>query len=177
MKRRSPPNNQQGFTLIELLIYVTIFATMIGAVVGLVVLATGQRVSSQVTAEVNYQGEAVMAYITQTIHQADSVTSPTRANSGGSLTLAMAGGSVNPTVFSSYNDGTTTRLRVSEGNPGTVTDLTNARVTVSSVSFANMSVSGSKGSILVRFTLSSRTSSQRQEFNYSKTFYGAASIP
>lgn len=169
--------NQQGFTLIELLIYVSIFATMIGAIVALMILTTSQKVSSQVTADINYQGEAAMAYIVQTVHQASSITSPSQANASGSLTLGMPTGSVNPTVFSTFNDGTTTRLRVSEGNPGTVNYLTNSRAVVSSVSFTNMSLPSTKGSVMIRFTLSYRTTSQRQEFNFSKTFYGAATIP
>ena len=88
MKQR---HQQSGFTLIELLLYVTIFATLIGAVVALAVLASSQKVNSQLTADINYQGEATMAYITQTIRQASSITAPSPANtSNPTLTRPLA---------------------------------------------------------------------------------------
>src|SRR5690242_19034031 len=114
MKQR---HQQSGFTLIELLLYVTIFATLIGAVVALAVLASSQKVNSQLTADINYQGEATMAYITQTIRQASSITAPSPANTSSSLSLVMANAAVNPTIFSAANDGTTNRLQVAEGSP------------------------------------------------------------
>jgi len=166
-----------GFTLIELLIYITIFASIIGAIVGLAVLATSQKALSQNTVDVNYQGEAIMAMMTQTVRRSTAITSPTAANSSGSLSLTMASSSVNPTVFSSFNDGTTNRLRISEGNPAINNNLTNGRVTLSNLTFTNMSQPSTKGSVQIRFTLSYKTTSKRQELQFSKTFIGAATIP
>lgn len=170
-------SEEGGFTLIELLIYVAIFATMIGAVVGLALLSSSQKVISQNTADLNYQGEAVMAIITQTVRRSTAITSPATANTSGSLTLAMAAPSVNPTVFSSATDATTTRMRISEGSPAVNNSLTNGRVTLSNLTFTNMSNPSTKGSIQIRFTLSYRTTSPRPELQLSKTFYGAATIP
>jgi type II secretory pathway pseudopilin PulG len=175
--RASHQINQHGSTLIELLIYVGIFSTIIGAIVGLAVLTSGQKVSSQVTADINYQGEATMAYITQTVHQASSITAPAPANTGSTLTLVMPTASVNPTSFNTFNDGTTTRLQVNEGSLAIANNLTNSHATVSGLTFTNMSLSGTKGSVQIKFTLTYRTTSQRQEFIYSKTFYGAVTIP
>lgn len=173
-----PHTNQSGFSLIEMLVYITIFATMIGAVVGLAVITSGQKVNSQVAGDINYQGESVMALITQTVHQANSITAPTAGNSSGSLTLTMAASSVNPTVFSSYNDSTTNRFQVQEGSsPVVQNNLTNAHASVSSLSFTNLSLTGTKGSVLINFTLTYKTSSARQEYSFSKVFYGAATIP
>lgn len=169
--------DQEGFTLIELLIYVAIFATIIGAVVGLALLASSQKLLSQNTADVNYQGEAVMAMITQTVRRSNGITSPTAGNTSGSLSLTMGSSSVNPTVFSSFTDATTTRMRISEGNPAVHNNLTNNRVVVSNLTFTNMSNPSTKGSVQIRFTLSYRTTSNRPELQFSKTFYGAATIP
>jgi type II secretory pathway pseudopilin PulG len=170
-------NNHRGFTLIELLIYVTIFSTMIGAVVGLAAIATAQKASSQITSDVNYQGEATMALLSQTIHQATSITSPTVGTTGGSLTLVMPASSVNPTVFTSYNDGTTNRLQMKEGSTPISNYLTNSHASLSNLVFTNMSLPSTKGSVLIKFTLTYRTTSARQELQFSKTFYGAATIP
>jgi hypothetical protein len=66
---------------------------------------------------------------------------------------------------------------MSEGSPAVNSDLTNSHVTVSNLTFTNMSLSGTKGSVLISFTISYRTGSARQEFNISKRFFGAATIP
>ena len=150
---------------------------MIGAIVGLAVLASAQKVNSQITADLNYQGEAVMAQVSQTIHQATSISAPVAGSNAGSLTLVMPVNSVNPTVFNTINDGTTTRFQITEGSPGSSSNLTNARVSVSSLTFTNMSLPSTKGSVQIKFTLTYRTVSQRQELQLSKTFYGAATIP
>lgn len=170
-------SRESGFTMIELLIYVAIFSTIIGAIVGLAVLSSSQKAISQNTADLNYQGEAVMAMMTQTIRRSTGITSPATANTSGALTLSMASGSVNPTVFSSATDAATTRIRISEGNPAVHNSLTNNRVIVSDLSFTNMSNPSTKGSVQIRFTLSYKTNSNRKELQLSKTFYGAATIP
>ncbi len=178
MKRRIfRTRRDAGFSLMELLIYITIFSIMIGAVVGLAVLTSAQKVSSQVTADINYQGEAAMALITQTVHRANSIAAPAVGASGSSLSLVMGSSSVNPTVFSAFNDGTTTRLVVNEGNPAIQNNLTNSHAVVSGLTFTNMSLPSTKGSVLIRFVLTYKTTSARREFNFSKTFFGAATIP
>jgi type II secretory pathway pseudopilin PulG len=177
MKLRRLRDQQAGFSLIELLIYITIFSTMIGAVVGLAVLASGQKANSQATADINYQGEATMALITQTVHQANAITVPAAGATGASLSLTMPNASVNPSVFTSNNDGTTNRLQMSEGSPAVNSNLTNSHVTVSNLTFTNMSLPSTKGSVLISFTITYRTSSARQEFSVSKRFMGAATIP
>ncbi len=177
MKLKRLRDQQAGFSLIELLIYITIFSTMIGAIVGLAVLASGQKANSQATADVNYQGEAVMALITQTVHQATAITTPAAGANAASLSLTMPSAAVNPTVFAINNDGTTNRLRISEGSPAITNNLTNSHVTVSNLTFTNMSLPSTKGSVLIAFTVTYRTNSARQEFSVSKRFMGAATIP
>lgn len=177
VSHRRSSKEEGGFTLIELLIYVAIFASIIGAVVGLAILASSQKVISQNTADINYQGESVMAYITQTVHQSTSITAPTTGSTTSSLTLVMPSGSVNPTVFSANTDAVTTRMRIREGNPAINNNLTNGRVTLSNLTFTNMSNPSTKGSVQIKFTLSYKTSSNRPELQQSKTFYGAATIP
>lgn len=150
---------------------------MIGSIVGLALSTAAEKTRAQVTADVNYQGEAVMSLITQTIHQASSINSPTSGNSGTSLSLSMSNSAVNPTTFILTNDGTTSRFQIGEGAPAINNNLTNARVVVSNLNFTNMSLSGTKGSVLIKYTITYRTPSPRQELQYSKTFYGAATIP
>ena len=170
-------DNQSGFTLMELIIYIAIFSTMIGAVVGMALATTAERANAQIVSDINYQGEAAIALISQTTRQASTITSPATGVSSNSLSLTMANNAVNPTAFSSFNDGTTNRLQISEGSPATLNSLTNGRVSLSNLTFTNMGLPGSHGSILIKFTLSYRTTSVRHELNYSRTFYGAATLP
>lgn len=167
---------QDGFTLLELIIYVAIFATMIGAVVGLALASTAEKTRGQITADINYQGEAVMALMTQTIRQATAVNTPSAGNSSGNLSLSMTNSLVNPTTFALVHD-VSDRLQIGEGTPAITNNLTNTRAKLSGLTFTNMSLESTKGSILIKFTLSYNSTSVRQELTYSKTFYGAATIP
>jgi type II secretory pathway pseudopilin PulG len=165
-----------GFTLIELVLYISIFSLIIGAIAGLTIGASSERVQNQAAVDVNYQGEAVMFEIVQAINNASSINSPTISNSNSTMSLSTASAGTNPTIFNIFTDSSTVRLQINEGSPSTQNYLTNSRVLVSNLLFTNVGASGSKGSILIQFTLSSLTASSRREFNFSKTFYGAASI-
>lgn len=149
---------------------------MVGAVVGLAMSASAERVNSQITADLNYQGEAAIALMTQTIRQSSGINSPTTGDSATSLSLTMANSTVNPTVFSTAQD-TTTRLTIAEGNPAIINKLSNGRVSVVNLSFINMSLNATKGSVLIKLTLKYQSASDRRELKYTKTFYGAATIP
>lgn len=176
MKKLHAPSHRTGFTLVEVLLYIGIFTVIISAIVGLLILATAQRVKNQVIADVNYQGEAVMASLTTAVHGAGSVTAPALGAASPSLTLAMPNPTVNPTVYDAFSDGTTSRLRLAEGSPAVQTNLTNSHVTVSGLSFSNVGLAGSKGSIKVQFTLSYNNPSGNDSYNFSRTFYGSADL-
>jgi len=168
----------EGFTLFEVIVYVAIFALIIGAVVGLAILATSQRQKDEVVSIVNLQGESVLGLMTSTIDGAKSITSPALGSSANAITLAMPPGSTNPTVLSSYNDGSVNRLEITEGSsPAVASYLTNSHVNLSNLSFTNKGLAGTSGSILISFTLTYVSSSNLQEFNYQRSFYGATTIP
>ncbi|HUD06771.1 MAG TPA: prepilin-type N-terminal cleavage/methylation domain-containing protein [Candidatus Saccharimonadales bacterium] len=177
LKDLSNSNDQSGFTLAEVLLYLAIFSLVIGAIVGLAAITSLQRVKSEAIAEVNYQGESNVSLIDQTIRNASSINDPAMANSDTMLSLTVVDAGNNPTVFDSYNDGTTNRLRLSEGSPANVTYLTSSHVNLSGLSFINEGLFNTKGSILFHFTLSYQSGSSLAEYNYVKTFYGAATLP
>lgn len=168
---------RRAFTLIELLLYIGIFTIIITSIIGFLILATSERVKNQATADLSYQGEAVMAELTQAVHSASAINSPAAGAAASSLNLATASPATNPTIFDTHTDTTTTRWRITEGTPGTSYDLTNSHVLVSGVSFTNVGVSGSSGSVKIQFTLTYVNPSGRNELSVSKTFYGAASRP
>jgi len=100
MTIRQPKNGKQsGYTLIELLVYVAIVGAVLTAVTAFFGTVVDARVKNQTILEVNDQGTALMDYITQTIHNASSITAPATGIAGPSLTLAVPTSSLSPTVF------------------------------------------------------------------------------
>lgn len=169
-------NNKSGLTLIELLLYIAIFSIIITAVVSVGISATAQRVRNNAVAEVDYQGEAVMSYITQTIRNSQTLNSPTPNNASENISINTINSANNPTVFDSVSDGARQRIRVREGSPTVDNYLTNNRVTVTNISFVNSTVNGGRDSIRIQYTLQYYNSSGRAELNYQKTFYGGVTL-
>lgn len=164
-------SRQTGYTLIELLLYVAMVGTLLTSVTYFFGLSVDARVKNQSIAEVNDQGVATMSYITQTIRNATSVTSPAAAGSGASLTLVVPTGSLSPTVFNL--NGTT--LQVTEG-VGSPVALTSDDVQVTNLTFKNLTRSGTNGNVQVSFTLSRTNPSGRNTYEYQKTFISSAEI-
>lgn len=161
---------QKGFTLVELLLYAALVGIV--AVTALVFLSVlqSQRVRSQVILEVEEQGARALQIMTQTVRNATAIGSPTAGNTAAAVSLTVPTGSLSPTVF----DLSAGALRVTEGASLPVA-LTSARVTVSGLTFTNLSRSGTPGTVRIQLTVSYNSSAGR-EYNYSKTFISSASI-
>lgn len=164
-------NVHRGFTLIELLLYVGIAGVVILSVSVLLSLVLSTRVKSQAIAEVEQQGTQVLQIFGQTARNASSVTSPTIGTSASSLTIVVPTSSLSPTVF----DLSTGAIRIKEGATSDIV-LTNTRVTASNLTFSNLSRSGTPGTVRIQFTLTHINPENRQEYNFSKTFYGSATL-
>ena len=160
-----------GYTLIELLLYVVIISTLLTTVTFFFGMTIEARVKNQTIAEVNDQGVATMDYITQTIRNASSITTPATGGSGNSLTLVVPTGSLSPTIFNL--NGTT--LQVKEGTAAAI-PLTNNDVQVTGLTFKNLTRSGTPGNVQVSFTLSHVNPSGRNEYDYQKTFTSSAEV-
>lgn len=105
-----------GYTLLELLLYIGIIGALLTSVTMFFGAVVDARVKNQSISEVDQQGELIMSLITQTIRNADSITSPAAGASDDSLTITVPTGVLSPTIFDlagatvlGYNtDGTTT---------------------------------------------------------------------
>lgn len=98
--------SQKGYTLIELLLYISILGSLLTGISLYFVTATTARVKNQSIAEVDRQGTLVMDYITQTIRNANSITSPTAGSTANGLTLAVPTAPLSPTIFNLDGGGT-----------------------------------------------------------------------
>lgn len=154
-----------GYTLVELLVYIAIISTLLFAATAFFGVVVDARVKNQSITEVNQQGAQAMELIGQTIRNATSITTPAAGASGASLTLVVPTGSLSPTVF----DSSSNVLRITEG-AGAATSLTNSKVQVSSLTFRNLTRSGTPGIVQVSFTLARVNANNRNEYSYSKSF-------
>lgn len=163
--------NQPGFTLIELLLYVSIIGSLLLAVSLFFALTTAARIKHQAITEVNQQGVAAMDHITQTIRNANLITTPLIGTSGSTLTLVVPTPALSPTTFSLAG----TTLQVAEGLTPAVA-LTSSRVQVSNLTFKNLSRLATPGNVQVTFTVTHVNSLGRPAYDYQKTFTSSAEV-
>jgi len=161
----------QGFTLIELLLYIAIASIMLFTTTLFLQTLLESRIKNQTIAEVESQGLQAMHIITQIIRNAEAVTSPSSGSSDATLTLDVVDSGDDPTIFD-LSSGT---LRITEGIDPAV-PLSNSRVVVSGLVFENLSRTDTPENIRVEFTVTHINTEGRNEYNYSRVFYGSASL-
>ncbi|OGD69036.1 hypothetical protein A3I18_00685 [Candidatus Campbellbacteria bacterium RIFCSPLOWO2_02_FULL_35_11] len=160
-----------GFTLVEVVLYISVVITIISASSVFLATIVQSRIKNETVSEVEQQGIQIMRLISDTVRNADLITSPVGGSNGSFLTLDALGTLNDPTIFS-VNNGV---LYVSEGGRTSV-PLTNTYVQVSNFIIQNVSRPGTLGLIRISFVVNYLNSSGRKEYSYSKTFYGSASI-
>lgn len=113
-----------------------------------------------------------MNQITQTIRNGRNIQIPSIGVSSSTLSLTTGNALLNPTVFSL--NGTT--FIVKEGSK-TAIPLTNSRIRVSTVTFQNVSSSSSTEKIIrISYTIDYVNLGGRNEYSYTKSFNGSATI-
>ena len=157
-------NYQKGFTLIELLLYIAIASIIVFTTASMLRFTLESRTKNQTIAEVEQEGAQVMQLITQTVRNATAISSPTIGASGASL-------SVDTTVF----DLSGGAIRIKEG-AGAAVNLTSSKITVSSLNFQNLSRVSTPNIVRVSFTVTYTNSSGRNEYDFTKSFYGSAGL-
>lgn len=164
-------STQRGYTLIELLLYVGIVGTLLVGMSTFFATVAEARIKNQTISEVDQQGTAVMQYLSQTIRNATSITSPAAGASGASLTLVVPTGALSPTVFSLSSS----VLRVQEGAGATVA-LTGGKVQITNLTFTNLTRSGTSGVVQISMTLSRVNPSNLNAYDYQRTFVTSVAI-
>lgn len=162
---------QSGFTLIELLMYVVIISSLLGALSGFFIMTAQSRLKNQTIAEVDQQGTLAIQTIAQSVRNANAITAPVAAATSDSLTVTMPTASVSPTIFS-LSAGV---LQMKEGATAAV-PITGTNVTVSSLTFQNLTRSGTYGTVQISFVVTRNNPNNRNEFEYQKTFTTTASV-
>ena len=163
--------NRKAFTLVETLLYVAIVSTLIFLMSAFLYFILESRTKFQTISEVENQGIQVVNIITQTIRDTENITLPVRGTSAASITLDVVDIAKDPIIFNSSGD----NIQIKEGI-GSIIPLTSSRVSVSELTFENISRDNTPGIVRFNFTLSYNSDSNRNEYKYSRTFYGSASL-
>ncbi|MFA6474699.1 MAG: prepilin-type N-terminal cleavage/methylation domain-containing protein [Patescibacteria group bacterium] len=152
-----------GFTLIELIVYIAIASILILTAAGFIQSILQIQRTQKIASLLEANGNNAMRRITQAVRNADSITLPTTGTSGTTLTVATYSGPTNPTSYTLSGG----QLREQLG-AGSVTPITSTEVTVSALSFYNLSRAATPGAVRIQYTVTYGTQS--------KTFYGTATL-
>lgn len=162
---------QKGFTLIELLLYISISSIILLSISLFLSILIKSRVKNQTIAEVEQQGLQVMQIITQTVRNSTTINSPAQGVSDTSLSINTIVPANNPTVF----DLSSSAIRIKEGTAAVI-PLINSRVAASGLSFSNLSLTGTPGTVRIQFTLTNINNVGTNEYSFAKTFIGSATL-
>lgn len=164
--------SQKGFTLVEMVLYVAICSILLITISVFLSFLLGARVRSQAITEVNQQGFQVMSLLTQTIRNGRSIQTPSIGLASSTMSLTTGNALINPTLF--YISSTT--MKIKEGSQGEIS-LTNKRVRISGLVFQNVSSSSSTEKIMrISYTVDYINPTGRDEYSFSKTFNGSATL-
>lgn len=170
MKKRT--HSFKGFTVLEMLLYVSVCSFLLLALSLFLTSLFGVRVKNQSIADVNQQGQQVMKLLTETIKNAKSIEIPNIGATSSSLSVTVEDAMLSPTIFD-VSSGT---MRISEGGGPNIL-LTNSHVTVNSLLFENISSTSSTDRIIrVSFTIDYKNQNGRNEYTFSKSFIGSATM-
>lgn len=162
----------EGFTLVELVLWLGLVVIILASIATFVSNALEARVKNQTIAEVNSQARQIIQLIGQTVRNAEGIVAPSIGSSSSSLTLNMVDPILDPTVFD-LNNGV---IRIAEGVGATPVELTNSRITVTNLTFTNLSRALTPGTVRIEFTIVHNNPGTRQEFEYTEDFTTSATV-
>jgi type II secretory pathway pseudopilin PulG len=157
---------QDGMTLIELSIYITLVAAVLVMATSFAWNIINSRTKAFAVQEVEQNGRYIIEKFSQTVRQANDLTTPAISASGTTLTLAMKGSTVS-TVVLNVNG---TQLLYKEGSGPSIA-LNSSAVKVTSLNFTNISsANGKTKHVRLQFTLETINPSGRNEWEFKNDF-------
>lgn len=135
-------------TLVELIIFLAIFALSSGVLLAFFFSTSEQRLRQQTIATVEQSGLQVMQTIGMQIRASERILSPDPGSTGSILALQTDDPDLNPTVIGIASGA------VVVGQAATLSTVSSPDVTIGNFIVRAVSVSASRASVLVRFTVS-----------------------
>src|SRR3989338_4843349 len=154
----------RGFTLIEFLIYFGILAILMVIIGGILFQVLSNRTKLETLGEINQSARTIIEQLTTRVHNAQGITAPAAGLAASNLSLVYTDAAKNPTTI----DLSSGIVQVKEGSASTV-PLNSNEVTVSNLSFTNISYPNTQGAIRIMFTLQSSSTGIGQEYSHTET--------
>ena len=151
--------------------YIALTSIVMLILVGFMTVLFQGRERSRTVTDLDSNAQTIMQEIIQTARNAEVINSPSAGVTASTLSLSVLDGTLDPAVYelSSGN------LTVNEGASGPL-NLNSETVTVSALSFQNLSRPGTRGIVRIVFTLTYANPSNEPVYNFSRTYYGSAAL-
>lgn len=169
---RTKRDINKGFSLIELLLYIAIVSIMMVVITSFFGTIVESSLRSQTINEVQQNSTQILNFITQNIRNASNINSPSTGNNATSMIITVSG---SPIGFD-LNSGNIRYTANPLDSLPTYVNLNSNRVTVTSLTFTNMTGGNSEGNIRIQMTLSRVNPDSRTVLNYTETFYADAAL-
>ncbi len=151
----------KGFSLIEILIYLAIIALIVVVLANFAINFFSAKTKAETMREVEQNMRFAQEKMTRTIRNAAGINSPIFGSSASSLSLSMADGAKDPTIFQVSGG----QLTIKEGVSSAVA-ITSSKVNVSSLTFTNVSYAGTKGTVRIEITIDYNNPASQPDYQY-----------
>ncbi len=162
---------QDGLTFVELILYMGVSSTILLVIVALFAAMLQTQTKQQAIAAVEIEGNQALQTMATVVRNASSINTPTAGTNGSSLSVNTYNAATTPTVF----DVSQGVLRMKEGAAAPIS-LTSSQTTVKSISFKNLTVTGTPGNIQIVLNLDHVNPTNNQAFGYPQTYTISASL-
>jgi len=159
-----------GTTLVELLLFLGILSLVAGLTIPILFSATENKLLQQTIAVVEQNGTQVIQNVTYSVRHAERILSPAPGQSGSYLALQTSDRNTNPTIIGVQSGAIVVIKHALKETVSTT------QVGVVDFDVINTSVSASRPSALIRFSLS-RTIRLQQPHSYAQTFETLLTLP
>lgn len=155
--------------MVELLIFLAILAIVIAVALPIFFSATENRILQQTVAIVEQNGTQILQNAALHIRNAERITSPARGQTGSVLVLQTSSGATDPTIIG-ISSGTLVLIERAAKQI-----VSSPQVAIQKFTVRNTSVSDSRPSVQISFTLS-RTIRLQQPHSYIRAFETSVSL-
>jgi prepilin-type N-terminal cleavage/methylation domain-containing protein len=167
---------KKGFTLIEIMVYVAIIGLVVITFVNFSLSVADAGSKAYVEQEVQANARLALDIFRQRVMAANGINIGTSifGSDPGTLSLSMANGTINPTIFSLSSDNGS--LQIAEG-VGSPIALTSNRVKVTNLVFTNLtSPNNKRENIKIDLTLEYENTDSDIQYSYAQSFSTAVSL-
>ena len=169
MKKEFIKNNK-AFTLVEVMLYTALLSIFLLSMSLFVNSVIAAKAKNQIILDLERQGEYISSIIYETIINSQSINTPLLGQESSSLSLNTEISINNPTIINISDN----KIQIKEGSSPAIY-LNSDNIKAENLLFKENSLLNSPENISVSFTLSTISTNNKTEFNYSQDFYLNAS--